>query len=146
MVDYHKKANELYARNLELENQLIDFEKSLKVPLPQDVFDAFERFKRTGEKYQTKDELNIILMNVVFIGHYGDLAILKQYAMKNPTKYLKAVINGYTLEKENKLADEVSDMLQKWLDVPYHGSEAEDVRLFSIKLTEFFNQKLSKTS
>ncbi|MCM3456570.1 hypothetical protein M3685_21965 [Heyndrickxia oleronia] len=116
-----------------------------KVELPKDVFDAFERFKRTGRKYQTEDELNIVLMNVVFIGHYGDLAILKQFAMKNPTAYIHAIANGYTL-KNPDINEEVFELLDNWLSKSYVVDEKTDIRMFAEKLTNFYKQKLLKTS
>jgi hypothetical protein len=145
-MDFEQKTKELYARNVELETQLINFERYLKVPLPKEVFEAFERLKRTWGQIATQDEMNQILMNAVFIAQFGDLLVLKQYALKHPTNYMKAIVNGYTLENTDQLTEEVTQMINQWIDTPYDGDEKKDIRLFAEKLTDYYKQKLLKTS
>ncbi|GIN38485.1 MULTISPECIES: hypothetical protein [Heyndrickxia] len=119
--------------------------KTNKVELPQEVFEAFERVKACWGRFLTKDQLNSLLLNINVTGTSGDSLILKEFAAIKPTEYVKALANGYK-PQYSTLTDEVSDIIQDWLSREYIEDEATDVRLFAEKLTNFYSQKLSKTS
>ncbi|WP_018664594.1 hypothetical protein [Heyndrickxia acidiproducens] len=80
-------------------------------------------------------------------GSRQDLGVLRQWAADNPQKYVRALANGYTCEEEERIVLEVFEMLNIWLNNPYEeDDEPEDIRLFARKLTNYFTEKLSKSS
>lgn len=113
--------------------------------LPTEVCEALDRIKKCWGRYLTQNDLNALLLNINIVGTSGDSLILKKFAANNPTDYIKALANGYKPKQEN-INEEVCDIIQHWMNTPYVGNEAKDVRNFAEKLTEFYKQKLSKTS
>lgn len=140
----------------EMENhymKLIDDERrknneKSKVALPEEVFKAFESVnKRLRNVNASDDTIYDILLNIRIYGNgaQGDLRTLYDYSMKNPKQYINAIANGYKLENTN-ITEQVSDLIQEWLNTEYVEDEETDIYLFAERLTEFYKEKLTKTS
>ncbi|KLV25705.1 hypothetical protein ABW02_15145 [Niallia circulans] len=115
-----------------------------KVELPLDVYNAFENLNRVWNKLGTKEEINLMFMQILFIATDGipDSMILKKYAIKNPTKYLQSLVNGYTLENYSKVVVQVSHKLDDWMNRTYQGSKEQDRFNFAQELTGFIKEEL----
>ena len=107
-----------------------------KVLVPNQVYEAFENVKKTLS-HVNEDDLSLIFLNIFVFGRSGDLKILKEYAMKDPTKYLHALIYGYTTDKTEAL----KTILKNWLSEPYVEDEEKDVEMFAERITRFFIQQ-----
>ncbi|KYC92240.1 hypothetical protein B4102_3781 [Heyndrickxia sporothermodurans] len=118
-----------------------------RVELPLQVFEALERVKRAWRKILNKDEMNGFLLNIHAngVGTHGDLPIIRQFAASHPTDYIKALANGYK-PKETNITKEVSNMIREYIDAGYAEDKDKDIKKFAEKLTNFFKEKLSKTS
>lgn len=125
--------------------EIDEIQKDNKVLLPQEVYEAFERIKNSWAKHLNKDDFISMLLNVNTYGTTGDALVLKKFAATNPYEYVKALANGYKPAQSN-IKDEVSQMIHEWLNVEYVDNEKKDIQLFAEKLTNFYKQKLSKTS
>lgn len=68
------------------------------------------------------------------------LQIRVNQLMKERNMLLRTIEN---IVREHHVANEVSKMLDIWLDTPYTGSEEEDIREFAFKLTRFIKEKLA---
>jgi len=108
-----------------------------KVELPLDVYNAFEGIKRSWGSIVSKDEMNLLLLNIVHIAQVGDALTLKKYALNNATKYIQAVANGYKLNAETKLVMQVDHMLNAWLEKEYGEDEEQDRLEFAKEITGF---------
>jgi hypothetical protein len=116
-----------------------------KVELPIDVYQAFERLKRNWRNLLKEEDLDLIFLNVNQIAHTGDLVILKKYAQTNPTKYIKALANGYVAQTNPLLVKEVNQMLDEWLSTPPFLDDVKNDRYeFSKKLVEYVEAKIAK--
>ncbi|MED3792096.1 hypothetical protein P4571_06565 [Niallia alba] len=115
-----------------------------KVELPLDVYNAFENLNRVWRKLGTKEEIDLMFMQILFIATDGipDSMTLKKYAIKNPTKYLQSLVNGYTLENYSKVVLEVSQRLNEWMNTTYQGTEEQDRFEFAKEITSFIKEKL----
>lgn len=127
------------------QTQLENERNSKIVEVPQEVFEAFERVKANWGKFLDKNDLCGLLLNIHVTGTSGDSLILKEFASSNPYEYVKALANGCKPTKTS-VTDEVYDILQSWLSTEYVEDEATDIRNFAEKLTNFYSQKLTKTS
>lgn len=116
-----------------------------KAELPREVFEAFQRIKRSWRNLVSEDDLNLLLLNINLYGTSGDTLILKEFAKEHPTEYIKALANGYKPKTDN-INEEVSDMIQEWVNTEYVADEATDALLFAERLTSFYKQKLIKIS
>jgi hypothetical protein len=81
-----------------------------KVELPIEICQAFDRIKRSWRNLLKEEEMNLMFLNVNQIAQMGDLLILKKYAQNNPTQYIKALANGYTISEEDAKKEEI----RKW--------------------------------
>lgn len=105
-----------------------------KVLVPEKVYRAFENTKRAMSHIDS-DQLNVLFLNIFTVGNAGDLKILKEYAKQNPTKYLKCLVYGYTLDKQEVL----KNMIHDWLESPIaDNDEMKDIEIFAERLTQFF--------
>lgn len=57
---------------------------------------------------------------------------------------LAAIVNGYR-SSEQALEEQVSQMLQEWVEAEYEGDEETDRRMFAKRLTEFIKGELAKS-
>jgi len=118
---------------------------SNKVALPLEVYKAFENLRFTWGKLVPEEEMNNILLNINSIGRVaGDTEVLKKFAQEQPTKYMKAIVNGYKVEDESELVLKVHDLLNKWLDTPYKGEKTKDSMQFAKDLTAYFKEHLAE--
>lgn len=117
------------------------------VSVPKEVHEAFTRLKRNWSSYLSKEEMNFMFL--VLVGTYavGDALTLKKFAANNPTTYLKALANGYTVRFSDgvKHADdtenEVASVIKRWLNTPYeHEDINQDILKFAKELTTYFQQ------
>ena len=127
------------------ENKLNNLRLNSSVELPREVYEAFEAVKKSWSKHLTADDFISLMLNINLYGTTGNALVLKKFAAANPIEYVRALANGYKTQ-HSTITDEVSDIIQDWLSREYIEDEATDVRLFAEKLTNFYKQKLSKTS
>lgn len=112
-----------------------------KAELPEEVFKAFERLNRTWSAYTNEDERNLMFLILVGVYSVGDALTLKQFALKNPTTYIKALANGYTVDSTNT-EKEVAAMVKKWTNTPYKDDNIdEDIMGFAKEITSYFQKK-----
>lgn len=119
-----------------------------RTELPKNVYEVLERVRERIERVSNnQNDLYITLLNVCRYGAetHGDLHVIREYAMQNPKQYINALANGYKLENTN-ITEQVSDLIQEWLNTEYVEDEATDIYLFADRLTEFYKEKLTKTS
>ena len=117
--------------------------KTGKVPLPLEVYKAFENLRFTWGRRIPEDEFNKLLLNINSIGRVvGDAEVLKKFAQEHPTKYIKALANGYEVVEEIDLVIEVHDRLEKWMDRPFDGDAREDRYEFAKEITGFIKEQL----
>jgi hypothetical protein len=114
-----------------------------RVILPKEIAEAMGKVRRSMREIASDQEENILMMQIPFLAATGDMLTLKEFALKRPDLYLQAIANGYTTKEENKLTDEVSDLITVWLDTNFEGDEAEDVRSFAGELINFFEEKFT---
>ena len=115
-----------------------------KVALPVDVYNAFENLRFAWGKLIPPEDFNSILLNINNIGRVvGDAEVLKKFAQEHPTKYIKAVANGYEVLEENDLVVQVYELLEKWLDKSYECDESEDRMEFAKELTGYIKEQLA---
>lgn len=106
-----------------------------KVLLPEDVYLAFENTKKRVSKLSENEQL-LIFMGITVTGRQGDSKILRDFAIRDPKKYLKALMFGYSLDKQEVL----TNMIKNWLSEPYVEDEENDIKQFAERLTKFFLQ------
>ncbi|MDK8641313.1 hypothetical protein [Niallia taxi] len=115
-----------------------------KVTLPLDVYNAFENLRFAWGKIIPPEDFNSILLNINNIGRVvGDAEVLKKYAQENPTKYIRAIANGYKVVEESDLVIQVHERLERWMDKPYEGEESEDLMEFAKEITGFIRKLLA---
>lgn len=113
-----------------------------KVKIPHEVAAALERLKHGWSRTTDQDTINLLLLNAVHLARVGDLLVLKDFALKNPTTYIQALANGYEVIT---IEDQVTEMIDKWLDSPYEAiNERVDVEAFSVRLVDFVKANIQK--
>ncbi|MEE8669263.1 hypothetical protein AABM27_03550 [Heyndrickxia faecalis] len=132
---------------IEIKDEIRQAETTLEV-VPKEIklaLDAaFKRFNKAT--FGETGIYNVLLdINTFGKGSNQELGTLRKWAKENPQKYIKALANGYIAE-DNSIIDEVSNMIDIWLGEDYGDDEAADIRSFAEKLTNYFTEKLSKTS
>jgi len=114
---------------------------SEKVEVPYEVYRAFENLKRSWRNLLPEKEAALLFLNVGFVAQTGDMLILKEYSQKEPINYIRALANGCVpSRKEQLIKEQLTEMIQHWLDKPYVGDEKRDVEHFASQITQFFKQ------
>lgn len=114
---------------------------SEKVEVPYEVYCAFKNLERSWRNLLTEKEKALLFLNVGFVAKTGDMLILKEYSQKEPINYIKALANGCVpSRKEQLIKEQLTEMIQHWLDQPYVGNEREDIEHFATQITQFFYQ------
>lgn len=115
-----------------------------KITIPLEVYNAFENLRFAWGKIIPEEDFNQILLNINNIGRVvGDAEVLKKFAQENPTKYIKAIANGYKVVEESDLVIQVHDRLEKWMDRPFDGDAREDRYEFAKEITGFIKEQLA---
>ena len=115
-----------------------------KITIPLEVFNAFENLRFAWGKIIPEEDFNQILLNINNIGRVvGDAEVLKKFAQEHPTKYIKALANGYKVVEEDDLVMEVHNRLEKWMDMPLDGDAREDRFEFAKEITVFIKDQLA---
>jgi hypothetical protein len=115
-----------------------------KVEVPLEVYNALENLKRAWRNLLPPEDLNFILLNIQEVGQYGDGLILKRYARDNPTKYVKALANGYIPEARDRVADDVKKFLSQWLEDYGASDDPEAQQEFANKVTLYMMGHFAK--
>ena len=104
--DARKRIKEITLENENLKEKLKEANMRDVAELPTPVYEAFLRLEREWKKYMDKKNIDLLLMTILGIHAVGDALTLKTFALQNPTTYMQAVLNGYTLlEKEPEKAE-----------------------------------------
>ncbi len=111
----------------------------MTVLVNQEVYQAFESLKVRLSNMANKDEINLLFLSIFnnANGQSDEVKVLREFAINYPTKYLHALVYGYSLDK----MDVLKNMIRDWLDKPYVENEEKDIELFAERLTQFFLSK-----
>ncbi|WP_158681489.1 hypothetical protein, partial [Microbulbifer pacificus] len=86
----------------------------MKIRVPSNVADAFDHFDKIWHT-MTQDSINLMLMSFPSVRTEDPNAlVLKEYANKYPTRYIRALADGYVRELD--LHEEVSKLINEWID------------------------------
>lgn len=115
--------------------------RNKKVELPKEVFEAFERLEINWSRYLTKHEMNLMFLIIVGTHAAGDALTLKKFALNNPTAYINALANGYTVRSDD-MEKEVADRIKKWVYTPYRDPDVDkDIMIFARELINYFQKQ-----
>lgn len=115
--------------------------RNKKVELPKEVFEAFERLKETWSVCLSEEEMNLMFLKITCTRVTRDALILKNFASENPTAYIKALANGYTVRADDT-EKEVAGMIKKWLNTPYPDEGTDkDIMRFAQDLTNYIQKQ-----
>ncbi|QBP06990.1 hypothetical protein [Virgibacillus phage Mimir87] len=109
------------------------------VKVPYEVAKAFEHHESMWIG-MTRDDMNLMFMSIALNPVHGNEAlILKNFAHKNPSKYVSALANGYIYGRN--FEKEVAEMIELWLNKSYVGDEKRDIEDFARMVTSYFQQQ-----
>jgi hypothetical protein len=91
-----------------------------KVDLPREVAEAIESIKADGNDI---DYIIESLLAVYPSRGTNRLEIIRSFALKNGYNFISALVNGYTVELEQR--DKVKQFIEKWYAVPGDVTDAE---------------------
>ncbi|TYS66345.1 hypothetical protein FZD47_02330 [Bacillus infantis] len=119
-------------------------EEQQKVAVPIEVYQAFERLKRSWSSLMPKEELNFLFLNIQLIGDFGDALTLKRFSRDNPTQYAAALAHGWKPQEDVQLAANVKNFLKQWLEDHGASDDPEAQREFANKVTLYMMGHFAK--
>ncbi|MEF7566099.1 hypothetical protein V4V35_24205 [Bacillus infantis] len=119
-------------------------EEQQKVAVPIEVYQAFERLKRSWSSLMPKEELNFLFLNIQLIGDFGDALTLKRFSRDNPTQYAAALAHGWKPQEDVQLAANVKNFLKQWLEDYGASDDPEAQQEFANKVTLYMMGHFAK--
>lgn len=109
----------------------------MTVKVPEKVAESLDKLHRELH-YLSEDDRNMMCLMIPGIQVHGYAEIVKRFAKKEPTLYIKALANGYEPETKNTREQEVAQMITAWLDKPYVNDEKTDIENFAKMVVKYF--------
>lgn len=110
----------------------------MRMKVPPEVAEAFQ-YHENQWKNMSKDSINLMFMAIPCTTVHGKALVLKNFAQRNPSVYLYALVNGYVPEIDTER--ELTEMITAWLDKPYVGNEKRDISDFARMVVKYFERK-----
>lgn len=111
-----------------------------QVTVPVEVAKALDELYKISQ-WNKPDDINLLLLMIPNMPVVvGPAVELKLFAREHPTTYIQAIANGY-IAKRN-LHQEVSDMINDWMNEPYVGNTQKDIEMFAKRLIDKLQKQL----
>lgn len=110
----------------------------MEVKVPKKVAEAFDYHHRMWVAMSAESRNYLFMALPSTRSVQRESLVLKDYAQKNPTKYVQALANGY--DPEINAQDEIEQMITEWINSPYADNKKKDIKDFARMVTKYFQQ------